>query len=65
MFEEDLKRRELLELAEDIEEHDSEILEEKLKEDQQQLSELEIIASLLQREDELQELQKKLVSVPA
>lgn len=58
-FEEE--KRLLLELAEH-KEHDSEVLEEKLKENEQQLS--EITVSLLQREDELQELQKKLVSVP-
>ena len=59
-FEEE--RRQLLELAEH-KEHSSEALEEKLKENEQQLS--EITASLLQREDELQEMQKKLVSIPA
>ena len=59
-FEEE--RRQLLELAEH-KEHSSEALEDKLKENEQQLS--EIAASLLQREDELQEMQKKLVSIPA
>lgn len=59
-FEEE--RRQLLELAE-YNEHSSEALEEKLKENEQQLS--EITASLLQREDELQQMQEKLVSVAA
>ena len=59
-FEEE--RRQLLELAE-YNEHSSEVLEEKLKENEQQLS--EITTSLLQREDELQQMQEKLVSVAA
>ena len=61
-FEEDLETRELLELAEH-KEHGSEVLEENLKGNEQQLS--EIIAYLLQREEELQQMQEKLVSVTA
>ena len=59
---EDLERRQLLELAEHME-HGSEVLEEKLKGNEQQLS--EIIAYLLQREEELQQMQEKLVSATA
>lgn len=51
-----------MELAEH-KEHGSEVLEEKLKENEQQLS--EITASLLQREEELQQMQEKLVSATA
>ena len=59
-FEEE--KRQSLKLVEH-KEQGSKVLQEKLKENEQQLS--KITASLLQREDELQELQKKLVSVPA